>query len=66
MPTRAANTYASLRTVLNYTDAAVIDAACLDHPVPRNLIDGDGVIRDAETLSAIARALVVLANSTSS
>lgn len=64
MPTRAANTYAALRTVLNYTDAAVIDAACLDHPVPRSLIDDDGVIRDAETLAAITRALVTLANST--
>lgn len=64
MPTRAANTYAELRTVLNYTDAAVIYDACLDHPVPRSLIDEDGVIDDVETLGAITRTLVALGNST--
>ncbi len=37
-PTGAAGTYESLGIVLRYTDAAVIEAACVAVPVPRALV----------------------------
>ncbi|MDQ1582137.1 MAG: hypothetical protein QOF36_191 [Microbacteriaceae bacterium] len=46
-PTGAAGTYASLRTVLRYTDAGIVEAACADVPVTRSQIDEDGRISDA-------------------
>lgn len=46
-PTGAAGTYASLRTVLTYTDAGIVAAACADVPVARSQIDADGLISDA-------------------
>ena len=40
-PTGAAGTYASLGVVLRYTDAAVVDAACVTVPVVRaQIVDG--------------------------
>lgn len=59
-PTAAAGTYESLKIVLRYTDARVVEAACLAMPVPRNLIRDarivDGLLR--ERLSACIAALV--------
>jgi chromate reductase len=46
-PTGAAGTYASLRTVLTYTDAGIVEAACVDVPVTRAQIGTDGRISDA-------------------
>jgi NAD(P)H-dependent FMN reductase len=46
-PTGAEGTYASLRTVLAYTDAAIVEAACADVPVSRSQIGADGRISDA-------------------
>jgi chromate reductase len=60
-PTRAAGTYASLRTVLEYTGAAVVDEACADVPVPRSVIDSTGHIGDPAVrarISAVVDALV--------
>jgi len=64
MPMRAANTYASLKTVLEYTDATVVDAACIDHPVPRSLIDDNGLINDPDACKAIRRCVVALSIAT--
>ncbi|MET4782946.1 NADPH-dependent FMN reductase [Glaciihabitans sp. UYNi722] len=60
MQNRAAGTYASLRIVLDYTDASVIDRACIDVPVPRSLIDDDGIVRDGEIRTAISGAIGAL------
>lgn len=60
MPTHAAATYASLRTVLGYTDADVIDHACADVPVPRSVIGEDGIVRDEAVRSAISRSMTAL------
>jgi len=55
MPNRAAGTYASLRIVLDYTDADIVDEACADIPVPRALIGNDGIVHDEEIRSRISR-----------
>ena len=59
-PTRAAGTYASLGVVLRYTDAAIVDAACVNVPVPRALIGPDGRITDTDIRTRIAEAMRAL------
>jgi NAD(P)H-dependent FMN reductase len=44
--TGAAGAHAALRTVLTYTGAAIVDAACVHLPVPREAIGPDGTIHD--------------------
>lgn len=56
----AAGTYASLQTVLAYTDANVVDAACVDIPVPRSLIGDDGIVHDEKARATISRAVGAL------
>lgn len=58
---RAAGTYESLRVVLEYTDARLVPAACLDVPVPRALIGEDGIIRDAGTRARLDAVIAALA-----
>lgn len=60
MPNRAAGTYASLRTVLDYTDVRVVDDACIDVPVPRGLIGTDGRIGDDAVRASLSRAVAAL------
>ena len=57
MPNHAARTYASLRVVLAYTDANVIEQACVDVPVPRALIGENGIVHDEEVRSRISRVI---------
>lgn len=57
---RSVGTYASLRTVLEYTDALVVDGACVDVPVPRTLVGEDGMVHDAGICAAISQALGAL------
>ena len=59
-PTRAAGTYASLGIVLRYTDAAIVDGACVDVPVTRALIGEDGRISDTVVRARIAEAVRIL------
>jgi len=66
MPNRAAGTYTSLRIVLGYTDANVVDQACADVPVPRSLIGEDGIVRDEAIRSAISHALLALVSAAQS
>jgi chromate reductase len=54
---RSAGTYASLRTVLQYTDCRVVDAACVDVPVPRALVGDDGLVQPGLERDAIGRAV---------
>ena len=60
MPNRAAGTYASLRIVLDYTDANVIEKACADIPVPRSQVGVDGIVYDEAIRSAISHAMIAL------
>lgn len=45
-PTRAAGAHASLRTVLGYVDADIVEAACAHIPVTRAALAPDGRIAD--------------------
>lgn len=60
-PTRAADAHASLRKVLSYVGAPVVEAACRHVPVARSAIGADGSIDDPAaraTIDAAVRALV--------
>jgi NAD(P)H-dependent FMN reductase len=58
--TKAANAHASLRLVLNYTDAKIVEDACVHLPVTSAMVDGEGLIADAAVRTGIARSLVAL------
>ncbi|MEV0845636.1 NADPH-dependent FMN reductase [Streptomyces sp. NPDC049954] len=61
-PTGAQGAHRALRTVLGYTGAAVVDAACVRVPVPRSAVDsGTGKISDPlvrEGITEAARTLL--------
>ncbi len=59
-PTGASGTYQSLDIVLTYTDARLVPAACVTHPVPRSLVV-DGRVEDAAAHEAIRGAVAALA-----
>jgi len=61
MPTGAAGAHAELATVLRYTDARLIDAACVHLPVGRSEIGPDGLLTSESTRSAISTVLAALA-----
>lgn len=63
-PQRASGSYESLRTVLSYTGAAIVEAACLDVPVGRSLISDTGTIDDPTVRMRIRTAVLALASST--
>jgi NAD(P)H-dependent FMN reductase len=58
-PTGATGTYASLDTVLNYTDAAVVEAACVAVAIERSMIT-DGRIADQNVRARIQEAVQAL------
>lgn len=58
--TNAKEAHASLRIVLGYVDADVVDAACAHIPVPRDAIGSDGIIEDPTTRSQIADVVGIL------
>jgi chromate reductase len=59
-PTGAADAYASLRKVLGYVNAAVIEEACLNVPLQRSQVGADGLIADAGVRALAAKALELL------
>jgi NAD(P)H-dependent FMN reductase len=59
-PAGAASTHESLTTVLRYTGARLIDAACVRIPVHRDATDSEGVIGDPEIRYRIAAAVTAL------
>ena len=59
----APNAHAELRTVLWFAHATIIETACVHAPVTESMVDADGVITDADTRDAIARALGALVQS---
>jgi NAD(P)H-dependent FMN reductase len=61
MSTGAAGAHAELATVLRYTDARLVDAACVHLPVGRNEIGPDGLVNSSQTRAAITAVLAALA-----
>ncbi|MDQ6616925.1 MAG: NAD(P)H-dependent oxidoreductase [Actinomycetota bacterium] len=59
-PTGAAKAHESLRTVLGYVGSILIEPACGHIPVPRNSIDGDGLISDPAITAQVVGALTAL------
>lgn len=51
---------ATLRVVLGYITADLVDAACLQLPVRRDAYGPDGIIKDPELRKAISAALVAI------
>jgi chromate reductase len=60
-PGGAAETHRALARVLGYTGAHLVGDACVDLPVPRAAIGGDGIVHDPALrarLAAVVRSLV--------
>jgi NAD(P)H-dependent FMN reductase len=56
-PTAAADAHASLRTVLRYAGADIVEAACVRIPIARQDVGSDGLVAGDEPRAAIATAL---------
>lgn len=61
-PTGAADAHTSLRKVLAYVGADVVDAACARIPLTRDAVGPDGTIADPELRGRIADVLTALAS----
>jgi chromate reductase len=61
MPSGAGGAHAELATVLRYTDASVVEEACVHLPVGRNEIGADGLVTGEQTREAISAVLATLA-----
>ncbi|HEX4354672.1 MAG TPA: NAD(P)H-dependent oxidoreductase, partial [Polyangiales bacterium] len=57
----AAGAHATLRVVLGYVNADVVEDACVHIPVRRDVVGADGVIADLAIQQGIAAALQALA-----
>lgn len=58
--TKAVNAYASLRLVLRYTGATIVDKACVHVPVVPSMMDSQGLIDDDWVRDGITRSLTAL------
>jgi NAD(P)H-dependent FMN reductase len=61
-PREAANAHDSLRTVLGYTKATVVEDACAHIPVTGAMLSDDGLIVDPSVRDQIARTVTTLAS----
>lgn len=52
-PTRGADAHASLRKVLSYVGADLVERLCRHVPLPRSAIDAEGLVTDPEVRAAI-------------
>lgn len=59
-PRGAPNAHESLRKVLGYASATIIEPACFEIPVIASMVDGDGLIVDESTREHIIQAVTVL------
>jgi NAD(P)H-dependent FMN reductase len=59
-PTGAAGAHGALRTVLRYTGARIVDAACVHVPVPRTTVSPDGLIEDDRIRQTLLQAATTL------
>jgi chromate reductase, NAD(P)H dehydrogenase (quinone) len=60
-PRGAANAHESLRKVLGYASALIVEEACVEVPVTGAMVDGDGLIADSVARDRIASVFAVLA-----
>jgi NAD(P)H-dependent FMN reductase len=60
-PRGAVNAYESLRTVLTYANAVIVEDACLHIPLTAASLDGTGVVADPDVATRLAEALHILA-----
>ena len=60
-PTGAADAHDSLRKVLGYAGARIVDDSCVRVPVTRDMVAADGRIADPDARAAIASAIDTLA-----
>ncbi|MFH8935340.1 NADPH-dependent FMN reductase [Streptomyces griseosporeus] len=60
-PGRGHGAEATLRTVLGYTGAAIVEPACVKLPVDRGMIGTDGVIEDPQVRQRLGDVLGALA-----
>lgn len=60
-PAGGADAHDSLRKVLNYSGADIVEAACLRVPLERKMVGTDGLVTDEHARSEISRALDELA-----
>jgi NAD(P)H-dependent FMN reductase len=60
-PTGGADAHDSLRKVLTYSGAVIVEDACLRMPLTRQMVGEDSLISDDEARAAISRALITLA-----
>ncbi len=61
-PTGAADAHDSLRKVLGYVHAEIVEDACARIPVPRAAVGDDGLIADEAIRERVAAVLAVLAD----
>ena len=59
-PRGAANAHESLRKVLGYAHAVVVDAACVNVPITTAMIGDDGLVADASAQERISQAAAAL------
>jgi chromate reductase len=59
-PTGGKDAHDSLRTVLGYTGAEIVEQACVRVPVARKAVDDDGLIRDEEIRRGLRASLDVI------
>jgi len=59
-PTGAAGAYAELRTVLSYSDATIVEPACVRVPVTRADVGPDGQVGDPAARDRLAAAVAAL------
>jgi NAD(P)H-dependent FMN reductase len=60
-PRGAVNAHQSLRQVLGYTGASIIEQACIEVPVTDAVLGGDGLVTDPAILQDLAASLETLA-----
>ncbi len=59
-PSGGANAHASLRLVLGYVHASIVEDACAHIPVAHGAVGKDGLIADAETRARVVDVLTAL------
>jgi chromate reductase len=60
-PTGAADAHASLRKVLEYAGAEIVEGGCVRIPIARQLVGSDGLVHDDQAREQIAGAVGRLA-----
>lgn len=53
----AANAHQSLRTVLGYVGATIVDQACAELPITTAMVDGNGLIADPQVQAGLRRSV---------